>query len=127
MKLLTTDELLSLPGRSEEFTLVNVLSYEEFAKTRIMKAVNVPLDEPDFEKRVERANGGKARTVVVYCASDDCPASTRAAERLEKAGFKEVLDYKGGVKAWRAEKHPIAAPDEVTPEIPAELTVPPLP
>lgn len=127
MKLLTTDELQSLPGRSEEFTLVNVLPYAEFAKTRIMKAVNIPLDEPDFEKRVERANGGKARTVVTYCASEDCPLSTRAAERLEKAGFKEVLDYKGGIKAWRAEKHPIAAPDEVSAETPAELTVPTLP
>lgn len=127
MKLLTTDELQSLPGRSEEFTLVNVLPYQEFAKTRILKAVSIPLDEPDFEKRVERANGGKARTVVTYCASEDCPASTRAAERLERSGFKEVLDYKGGVRAWRAEKHPLAAPDEVTSEIPAELTVPPLP
>jgi len=38
--------------------------------------------------------------VVVYCANAECDASPKAAERLEEAGFTDVVDYQGGTQSW---------------------------
>lgn len=46
--------------------------------------------------------GDKQRKIVVYCANHDCDASDKAADRLEKAGFKNVYDYAGGTEDWFA-------------------------
>jgi len=40
------------------------------------------------------------RLIVVYCASDTCDASPKAAKRLEKMGYENVIDYPGGKKDW---------------------------
>ena len=42
----------------------------------------------------------KADTIIVYCASYTCPASTNAAKILLKMGYKNVLDFKGSKKTW---------------------------
>jgi len=105
MKKLSTQELKSMQGRGEQITLINVLAAKDFEKTRIPGAHNIPLDDADFTGRVQQAAGGKGNTVVVYCASEQCPSSTKAAEKLDAAGFTRVFDYKGGAQSWReAEK-----------------------
>ena len=43
----------------------------------------------------------KGDTIVVYCASFECSASTIAAEKLKELGYKKVLDYKGGLKDYK--------------------------
>jgi rhodanese-related sulfurtransferase len=40
-------------------------------------------------------------TIVTYCSSFDCEASTIAAKKLESYGFKNVLEFKGGLKDWK--------------------------
>ena len=109
MKKISTEELKDMRDRGDDFMLVNVLSAENFGKTRIPGAKNIPLEEPDFVGRVEDEMGGTGRTVVVYCASDSCPASTKAAEALEAAGFTSVFDYKGGAEAWQQAVEPSTA------------------
>jgi rhodanese-related sulfurtransferase len=48
----------------------------------------------------------KTETFVTYCSSFECEASTVAAKKLEKYGFKKVLEFKGGLKDWKAAKYP---------------------
>ncbi len=43
----------------------------------------------------------KDETIVVYCASFDCQASTNAAQKLLSMGYTDVLDYKGGLKEYK--------------------------
>ena len=52
-------------------------------------------------QRVEEQAGGKDKPVVVYCASQQCNSSEKAAENLENAGFTAVTDFAGGFKAWQ--------------------------
>lgn len=85
-----------------DFVLINVLPRESFNQEHIRTSVNVPVDEDSFSSQVERIAGNKDREVVVYCASFDCDASTRAAEQLETEGFTQVYDYEGGTKDWFA-------------------------
>lgn len=84
------------------FVLVNVLGPEAFREERIPGSRNVPVTRDDLVERVDRLAGGRDLPVVVYCASEDCDASPRAAGRLASAGYSAVYDYSGGLRAWTA-------------------------
>ncbi len=103
MKTITTGELKALLGKNGQPTLVNTLGAESFEKTRISGAINVPLGDSDFSSRVEKQAGGKSNPVVVYCASQQCDSSEKAARKLEEAGFTAVSRYTGGAAAWQKE------------------------
>lgn len=84
----------------EEFDghLVDVLSKEYFEEEHIPGAINIPLDRIASEA-LERFD--KDEEIVVYCKDQECGASPKAAEKLEKLGFKNVKDFEGGLKAWK--------------------------
>jgi rhodanese-related sulfurtransferase len=106
MKRLTTQQFEKLVEKQDpDRRVVNVLSEDQFRKRHIPGSVNVPLETEDFAAEVERVVGGKDAEVIVYCASEDCDASPRAAERLEQAGFGNVSDYEGGLRAWEQSGH----------------------
>ena len=109
MKTITTNDLRDMSSRGDDFRLINVLPASDFAATRIPGAQNIPLETLNFATQVEQLVGEKDRTVVVYCASQQCPASTKAAEQLQAAGFTNVLDYKGGAQAWQESQQPATA------------------
>ncbi|MBX7074850.1 MAG: rhodanese-like domain-containing protein [Pirellulales bacterium] len=103
MKTISTDELKIMRDKNAGLTLVDTLPAESFEATRIPGAISVPLDRSDFVARVEQESGGKDQPVVVYCASQECDASEKAARRLEIAGFTAVSRYTGGFDAWQHE------------------------
>jgi rhodanese-related sulfurtransferase len=103
MKTITTDGLKALQSQNGDLTLVNTLSAEAFEKTKIPGAINVPLSDHEFAAHVERIAGGKDKPVVVYCASQQCDSSEKAAQKLEAAGFSAVSRYTGGAAAWQKE------------------------
>ena len=86
--------------RDEDLLLVNTLDPENFEKTKLPTAVNIPQRQESFVDEVEERAGGKDQTIVVYCANIDCDSSTQAAKKLDHAGFTRVFDYRGGAKAW---------------------------
>lgn len=108
MKSLTAIELDEMQQRNEQFLLVNTLAQEHFDATKISGAVNIPQDDAQFVQRVEKQAGGKDKPVVVYCASKDCESSTKAAEKLEQAGFTRVYDFEAGAKGWKESGHRMA-------------------
>jgi rhodanese-related sulfurtransferase len=101
MQMLTTEELKKVQETEEPFILINVLPAAKFAATEIPGAINIPLEDPDFATRVAEVAGGKDRSVITYCASEDCHTSTDAAKKLEAAGFTDVFDYKAGAQGWK--------------------------
>ena len=109
MKTVTTDELKALRDKDEDLALVNTLGADSFEKTRIPGAVSIPLDSSDFVARVEQQAGAKDKPVVVYCASEQCNSSEKAAKKLEEAGFTAVSRYTGGAAAWKKEAQEVAA------------------
>jgi rhodanese-related sulfurtransferase len=108
MKTINTSELKTLLDNNGDVTLVNTLGSESFEQTKIPGAINVPLDDDDFVARLEKQAGGKDKPVVVYCASQQCNSSEKAAEKLENAGFTAITDYAGGYKAWQEEAEQVA-------------------
>lgn len=100
MRTIGTRELKSIIDDERELLFLNVLSEEDFARAHIPGSRNLPISREDFVERIADMAGGKDARIVVYCSSFDCEASTKAAKLLDKAGFKEVLDYEGGMKQW---------------------------
>ncbi|MDY6765802.1 MAG: rhodanese-like domain-containing protein [Candidatus Nanohaloarchaea archaeon] len=80
------------------FALVNVLSEDQFEQEHIPGSINIPLDEveEEFPRQFDRDDD-----IVVYCASESCQASPKAAEKLESMGFTNVADYEGGLADWK--------------------------
>lgn len=101
MKTITARELRKMREANEQFTLINTLSSEDFASTKIPGAINVPQEDADFAERVEKHAGGKDQPVVVYCAKMTCNSSANGAEKLEKAGFTDVYDMEEGAEGWQ--------------------------
>ena len=104
VKTMKRDELVALIRSSEKFKLVDVLPKESYRKEHIKGAISLPLDEIDTRAK-DILN--KDEKIVVYCASFDCMASTKAAERLQALGYKNVLDYKGGLKDYKEGNLPL--------------------
>lgn len=101
MQRISRDELKKMNEiQNEDFVLINVLPKEAFNKKHIRTSINIPYNKENFETLVKEVVGGKDRKVVVYCASFDCDASEKAAEKLDQAGFDSVYDYEGGTKDW---------------------------
>ena len=45
--------------------------------------------------------------IVLYCTGQECVASSRAYHALERAGYRNVLHFEGGLAAWDAAGLPI--------------------
>lgn len=97
IKFITIEELLEMITNKEKFKLVEVLDKENYREGHIPGAINLPLD--NLEKLAEK-DLKKTDTIVVYCASYHCHASTMAAEILLKMGYRKTLDFKGSKKLW---------------------------
>lgn len=110
METLTKAELKRLnEEQHEDFVLLNVLPQEEFNKQHIRTSINIPHNDENFVEMVARVAGSKQRKIVLYCASFDCPASTRAAEQLKDNGFSQLYDYEGVTKDWFEQKDQVRA------------------
>lgn len=98
VKKITRDELIKMVSSGQKFKLVDVLDKEHFQKEHIKGAISLPVNE--IEKKAATMLN-KSETIVVYCASFNCQASTKACEKLLSLGYKNVLDYKGGLKDYK--------------------------
>lgn len=45
--------------------------------------------------------------IVTYCSDRACSASRMAAHLLEKAGYKHVWHFEGGLEEWTAAGYPV--------------------
>jgi molybdopterin/thiamine biosynthesis adenylyltransferase/rhodanese-related sulfurtransferase/molybdopterin converting factor small subunit len=89
--------------RGDKFTLVDVREPHEYQICNIRQAKLIPLGE--VPKRLSELNPGDQ--IVVHCKSG--VRSAKAADILRQAGFKNVLNMKGGILAWS---------DKVDPSVP---------
>jgi len=110
MRTITAKDLQAKIDAQEDFVLLNVLSAEDFEKAHIPGSLNVPQKRDSFLQDVENLVKDKNRTVVVYCASRACTASSEAVTKLEQAGFRNVLHFEDGMAGWRTAGFQVAEP-----------------
>jgi rhodanese-related sulfurtransferase len=86
-------------------TLVDARSDKWFDGILILGAQRLPSDAP--EDVIKKTLPNKNQLVVVYCAGEVCDASKTLAKRLVDQGYKNVIDYHGGIHEWLANNKPI--------------------
>lgn len=103
-KQITRDELVAFMNSSQKIQIVDVLDPEIYARQHIKGAISIPL----LELQVKAPQLlDKNAIIITYCGSFECPMSTNAAKILLSLGFPNVLDYKGGLKDYRAANLPL--------------------
>jgi rhodanese-related sulfurtransferase len=101
VQVISTQELKHMWDRGEDFLLVNTLPAEKFSTTKVLSSVNVPESADDFAARVLEKSGSRERTIVLYCASEACDSSNKAAQKLLDASFEDVRVFEAGAEGWR--------------------------
>ncbi len=94
MKETTVEELKKKKDSGDTFTLLDVRESHEVFISKIEGGTLIPLD--DLSGRMAELN--KEDEVVVMCRSG--ARSAQACELLEKNGFENVSNLKGGVNEW---------------------------
>lgn len=97
MKSITKEELKD-KLENGGVKLIEVLKEEEFNKSHITGAINIPLDRIGTEAKQKFNENDE---IVVYCSDNECTASPTAAKKLESLGFNNVYHYEGGKKEWK--------------------------
>jgi rhodanese-related sulfurtransferase len=82
---------------SANAVLVDLRETQEYEGGRLPKAVHIPLSQ--LESRSGELAKLKDRPVVAYCMTGN--RSSLAAKVLERAGFKDVYQLRGGYRAWK--------------------------
>lgn len=102
MNLISREELKAKLDRGDNFKLVMALSEWHYRAKHIPGSIwfssqqdpNLKLLNPEDE-------------IVIYCSDVHCVASHYAYESLEKAGFKNICRYEGGISAWEEAGYPL--------------------
>lgn len=102
IKTITKEELRQKMREGNSFQVVNVLEPSSYHLGFIEGSRRIPGSM--LPTRYTELD--KTREVITYCADKNCNASTKAAELLQKEGFK-VRAYKGGIEEWKAAGYPI--------------------
>lgn len=98
MKTITAPEVRALQSR---VTFIHVLPEEHFERGHLPGAVNACVYEMVFTSKVTELVPDKNAAIVVYGAGGGSLDSAVAAEKLAKAGYTNVHDFRGGMAEWR--------------------------
>ena len=83
--------------------LVDVRTPEEVAEGHLPGALNINFLGENFSQEIQTLN--KNKTYLLYCRSGS--RTRKAADQMQKAGFKKVYMLEGGITAWNEAGKPI--------------------
>lgn len=87
-----------------DFVLVDVRSPEDYARSHVPQAINIPQSRIN-ERKMQDFDPDTL--FIVYCWGPGCNGATKAAVKLSKMGFA-VKEMIGGIEYWEdRERYPI--------------------
>ena len=98
---ISREELASRLSSTSPPLLIDVLLEEEYQTTHLPGAKNACVFKITFIDDVKKLAPDTTKPLVVYGTNSRDLASATAAEKLLAAGYKQVLDYSGGIEYWR--------------------------
>ena len=80
----------------ENYIILDVRTEEEYKKSHIPEAINIPNEEITIETTNKLTD--KDQLILVYCRSGN--RSKEASKKLVKLGYTNVYDF-GGINDWK--------------------------
>lgn len=102
---ITTENLKRLLEKNQNVILVDARDRNADEGTRLPNAISLPYESSTTE--IKRALPSKEATIVVYCASGNCPAAQNLVDQLLKLGYTHVYKYPAGLKGWLNAGYPL--------------------
>lgn len=95
-----------LAKKLDEVTVVDVRSDLEFNTLRVKGSVNIAVDDPRFNEKIQALRQQTKKPLVFYCNGKTCAKSYQAARRaMQSAKLDECYVYDPGIFEW-ARKNP---------------------
>jgi rhodanese-related sulfurtransferase len=104
---MSATELKAWQDEARDFVLIDVLPPEYYGEKHIKGALNAAVYEVVFLERVKKIIEDPKKTIVVYDSSTKSLASETAAEKLAKAGYKNVYNFSEGLSEWEKMGYPV--------------------
>ncbi len=101
MNTITAEQLNNHKTDDPNLLIIDVRLSEHFDREHIPGALNNCVFEMDFVERILEMVTEKNLPVCIYGAAEDSFESKVAAEKLVRAGYENVHDFRGGLDAWR--------------------------
>jgi rhodanese-related sulfurtransferase len=111
-RTLNADELAGRLESDVPPVLVDVMPAARFVAVHLPGAVNACVYEVAFLDHVAELVDSPETPIVVYGTREGNRASADAAEKLRRAGYTDVADFRGGVAEWTAAGRPLEGTGE---------------
>lgn len=103
MKKITHEVLKKMMDNDDDFVLIDARVHEGYEKEHLPGAIRIPADRLG-EHMLKSYK--KDCTIISYCSGWSCESSTIAAQKMDKYGFTNVFDFKGGLEDWKKAGYP---------------------
>ena len=91
-------EAVEMMGKEENYIILDVRTYEEFAAAHIPGAIVIPNETIGTEEIPQLPD--KDQLIMVYCRSGN--RSKQASEKLVQLGYTNIVEF-GGIIDWPGE------------------------
>ena len=106
-QIISSQELDRLRSQQPDLMVVDVRLPEDFEGSHLPGAVNQCVFEVVFLEDLIKKSSDKSNNICVYGAASDSHESCVAAEKLEHAGFANVIELRDGLQGWRNAGFPV--------------------
>ena len=96
----TPEELMAWVEKKKSFILIHTLTNDHYQKIHLPGAQNACVFDVTFLDQLNSITDDKNAEIVLYGSSGRSMDAFTAAEKLQTAGYQQVLIMKGGLKSW---------------------------
>ena len=96
----TPEELMAWVEKKKSFFLIHTLTNDHYQKIHLPGAQNACVFDVTFLDQLNSITDDKNAEIVLYGSSGRSMDAFTAAEKLQTAGYQQVLIMKGGLKSW---------------------------
>jgi thioredoxin len=106
IKSLTSEQFSEKISSGSNIQILDVRTEEEFNSGHILNAINIDVNQDNFEAKVGQLY--KDVPTIVYCHSGS--RSQTAIDLMSKMGFKELNNLEGGIMLWKRNNMSVTPP-----------------
>ena len=100
-ELIQTEDLRNQVESTNPPIVIDVRLEDDFKTAHIARAINNCVFEVAFLKRLAAAVPDKMQPIIVYGAGSESYEARIAAEKMYRAGYAKVYEYRDGFATWQ--------------------------